>query len=254
MNKLLKNLEDIYQMDAEYPLIGKVSGFELPYLLSWLVKSSVNGKLILRRDTRRKILYFSKGTICYSASNDDKDSIGNILIEKGVISADHLKEAVVWGESKCKTVGRSLIELGYINTQVLIKMVSLQLARNILSLFLWDRFLYIFRESELPSRIVRLQVNSYQLLFESISHIREEKWLDNVIGPLNVPLTMAQDFLNVYKKLFFSEEVDLVLTKIDSHRAAHTIIPLMKMNRIKVKQILGGLKVLGIIVENKKEE
>jgi hypothetical protein len=241
-------------MEAEYPLIGKINGFEFPYLLSWLVRSSVSGKLILRKDTRRKILYFSDGDLCYSASNEDKDSIGNILIEKGFISADHLKEAIEWGKSNYKTVGRSLIELGYINSQVLLKMVSLQLARNILNLFLWDRFLYIFRESELPSKIVKLQVNSYQLLFESVGHIRDEKWLDNLLGPLNIPFGIAQDFLIVYKKLFFSEEVDLVLTKIDGHRAAHTIIPLMKINKIKVKQILAGLKVLGIVVENKREE
>lgn len=241
-------------MGDQESLIGKIEGYRFPYLLSWLIRNSRTGKLILRKDIKRKILYFSEGNLSYSASSEEIDSIGHILIKRGYLTKTHLNEATIFSQEKGKTLGRSLIELGYIKPEVLVKMASLQLARNILSLFQWDRFLYIFKTSELPSRIIKLQINSYQLLFESIFRVKNEAWLDKLLGSLSVSLALAKDFLNSYKKLFFSEEVDLVLTKIDGMRSANTILHLMGVDKLRVKQILGGLKILGIIEELQSEE
>jgi len=241
-------------METEYPLIGKIEGFKFPYLLSWLIKRTHNGKLILRKNSQRKILYFSQGDIAYSASSEEKDSIGHILLSKGHISEDQRKEAIELSSQRNQSLGRSLIELGYISPELLKRMASLQMARNILNLFSWDKFLYIFKKGKLSPRVIRLQINSHQLLFEAVSHIKEERWLDNVLGALDISLTIKEDFLSIYKKLLFNEEVDLVLTKIDGIRSANDIFTLTPKDKIRVKQILSGLKVLGIIANAKSQE
>jgi len=241
-------------MEDAYSLIGKIEGFRFPYLLSWLLKSVRSGKLILRKDDKRKILYFSEGNLSYSASSEETDSIGHLLIKKGHLTKIHLDEATSFSQEKGKTLGRSLIELGYIKPEMLARMASLQLARNILNLFLWDRFLYIFKTSELPARIIKLQINSYQLLFESVSRVKDEVWLDKLLGSMEVSLSLAKDFLALYKRLLFDEEVDLVVTKIDGMRSANNIFNLMPINQLRIKQILGGLKALGVIEEVQKKD
>lgn len=234
-------------MEREGSLVkGELVPYSFPHLLVSLIDRKYTGELRLRRGEIAKVVYLFYGKVVYAFSNQAEDKLGYLLVKTGKITEEKLNKALAEVGPE-KTLGKVLLDLGYISPKTLLWALKLQLGRIVLSLFLWDEGSYLLREGYLPERMIKLPINSYQLVFDVVRHINDENWLNHHLPDDDKVLALADRFLDGYKRLMFEKEVDLVITKIDGRRRFGDIYPLVDIPPLKVKQIITGLLLLGLI-------
>jgi hypothetical protein len=231
---------------------GKLRPYSFPYLLVSLINRKYSGEVILTNGDVNKVVYLFYGKVVYAISNQNEDKLGYLLVKTGKITEKQLEESLPQ-LGPDKTLGKALLDLGYISSKTLLWTLKLQLGRIVLSLFLWDKGSYSLLEGNLPERMVKLPINSYQLVFDVVRHINDENWLNHHLPDEGEVVSLADRFLDGYKQLMFEKEVDLVITKVDGIRRLRDIYPLVGIPSLKVKQMLVGLLLLDLIkVEREK--
>src|ERR1044071_9326172 len=123
-------------------LTGHLSDFPLTDILQILSLSCKTGTLILRGEQgQRGMLVFIRGKIVQATTDSILYSLGEILVQDGVITEKDLEEAIYLQSqmSKPRLIGSILVEKGKIGRDFLLRAIKQQIQAAIAELLSWKK-------------------------------------------------------------------------------------------------------------------
>jgi hypothetical protein len=217
-----------------------------PGILCRLHRLSFGGTVQARNGPLTKSVYFRDGQILSAASNDDGDRLPSILLGSNLLSRDQLDMALEKARPGI-SLGRSLVELGFVSRHQLMETARDQVRGILESLFGWTEGEYQILENQVPPAVPNLGMNTEQLLFTALGRssnreavLREVGGMDQKFGPSEIPSPE-------WKKWGLGDEANRVLGAVNGVRTVNHIAAEVETDAFSViKMLCGGLH-LGIL-------
>jgi len=131
-----------------------------------------------------RTIFFEAGDIVFAQSTFPADRLTNLLVEKGKLTQAQLDYALA-NLKQGMSIGKNLIEMGFITQRDLLDMARLQVERVVYGAMENTSDVPDFRERELESSVVRLPMDTPLLLLNGLLNLKDREALLEVLGPLN---------------------------------------------------------------------
>ena len=156
-------------------LTGDFVTMPLADLCQWLAISQKTGILLLQRGEVVKEIYFVRGKIVASASNDPREYFGQFLLAHGKITEEDLIRAFAkQGETGIK-LGRLLVLDGLLTEDEVQKFLRIKAEETIYDLFLWDEGAFKFyTDAQAQENNVAIEMDVTSVLMEGTR--RSDEW------------------------------------------------------------------------------
>jgi hypothetical protein len=168
-------------------LVGRLEDIELPELIQFLANNRKTGRLTLSRRDGHGVVVMRAGRILYAASNSVRETLGNLLVCRGLISEATLMEALEhqhWGQ-EAKRLGEILLEMGKLDEDALEDVMKDQTRAVIQELFGWTAGFFKFESLDIPDRgdvevdardfLLMKGVNTDEVLLEAARRLDESR-------------------------------------------------------------------------------
>jgi type IV pilus assembly protein PilB len=173
-----------------------------------------------------------------------KKRMGEILIEKGLITEEQIENALLYQEGKNKKIGKVLIELGYINAMQVAEALTKQFSLKMVDCNDYipsDAVLALIRKETAEQKLVfPLELNNNTLSvamanpldWETIENIGFETGLTlnvaissegNILNAIEQYYTSAQDAWNVLKELPSYDNVEFIREEMESEQQSNIL-------------------------------
>src|SRR6185295_1074894 len=116
---------------------GTLKTMSLTDLLQYLAAGRKNGTLRFDKGKITKYVYFQKGLIVGSKSNDPKEYLGQVLLHYGKVSENELQIAREIQRSSGGKLGEVLVEQGFVSEKEVLSILKTRTLEMIYELFLW---------------------------------------------------------------------------------------------------------------------
>jgi len=228
-------------------LTGTLATMGLTDLLQWLHTSRKSGTLIIRGDKYAKRIFFEKGDIVSSASEDPTEHLGQFLLSHGAISEEELKKAMETQKKTGVLIGKILTMVGALTEEDIKRYLAAKAEETIFSVFLWDDAHFEFKEGDLPKQIlVPITVNIDDVLLKGLARYDELQRIRQVFGSSQAIVTPngapGPEFLSSQRRQVIWERIDGARTiddiAVELHMAefyaCEVVHLLYKMGHVKI--------------------
>jgi len=158
--------------------VGDLSVIEPANVLQLCGLSSLSGELRLITLVNSASFYFRDGQLIYAWIESRKRRIGQFLIEKGLITQEQLRDALLAfrdNQGK-KRVGEILIEQGYLSRKALVAAIQEQFRESVYQVLSWKRGHFIFSKNVYPEyEDILLDDRMEHLLLEGLRRLDENR-------------------------------------------------------------------------------
>ncbi len=187
------------KQEIEIPSRGNLAYLSLPRLLTALTAEKRTGVLTIANKKEIKSIYLKNGNAIYASSNQDKDRLGEVLINTGKITPEQLDNSLKTIIKTGKSLEAVLVKLDYITAKDLFLEIRSHAKLIISSLFSWEKGDFIFKEISPPDGIISVNLNLKQLIREGllIKGVKKKKETDLIIQKVN-EMYENIDTLNYY--------------------------------------------------------
>ena len=156
-------------------LAGDFHTFPLREVLSWIALHGLTGTVHFTRQSTKKWLAFQDGTLNASWSNDPRETLGQALVRRRLVSEEALFSALLKQEKDGRRLGAILISDGRLTEEQLVGALRANAEEHVYDLFLWPDGRFDFRDNE-PAAPDLSRLNlPVRLLIEEGRH-RLEAW------------------------------------------------------------------------------
>ncbi|MBE0502679.1 MAG: DUF4388 domain-containing protein [Desulfuromonadales bacterium] len=127
-------------------LVGNLEDLGLGDILQIVSLSRKSGELILRGPNREGRIVFKNGQVNRAVSTDFRENIGDLLVRRGIVSIDVIKQAAELQRTSCSTqrLGTILTERHGIDKEVIDTLVKEQIEKIVYSFFTWNEGTFVF--------------------------------------------------------------------------------------------------------------
>jgi Domain of unknown function (DUF4388) len=201
---------------------GSLKDTPVMKLLLTVFELGLTGILYIKREDVLKVLYFSRGKMIWAISNSDADKLENILEEKGLTDMDTILK--VKSESRVsESIGKLLVEKGLITLEELIEASRDQLKHIMVSVMKWKAGGFQFIKDAPPERLLSLDLNVTDFI---IDYIVEEVDISDIwkeIGTLQLELIKNPDEEKL-EKYKLSDKQNELLNSFDGEKKLEGIL------------------------------
>jgi len=153
---------------------GTLTTMSLTDLLQFLAAGRKTGILKFDHDKITKRVYFRKGLIVGSKSNDPKEYLGQFLLHYGKLNEAQLQLAREAQRSSGAKLGEVLVELGYLSEKEVLEILKTRTLDAIYDLFVWTVGTFEFYDDEsLPDDLILIEVEPTTVIMEGIYRLDE---------------------------------------------------------------------------------
>ncbi len=232
-------------MSAQEPLRGSAQASSLPALLRQLVRHRKTGLLRFSRGSTTKTAYLSEGRLIFATSTDPDDRLGEMLLQKGVITYAALEDSVRAIQAG-KRQGTILVESGAIRSRDLIEGVTEQVREVILSLFLAEEGDFEFTEGDLPSReVIVLRMSTSDLVMEGIRRLTRWSRIRAGVGSLSQRYVLSRHSGGVLESMTLDKDEMGLVASLDGVMSLEAICAAVRSADFVVCRAVYGLWAVG---------
>jgi hypothetical protein len=168
-------------------LAGRLEEVELAELLHFLSLNNRTGKISLTRHDGHGLIVMRLGRIVYAASSSIRETFGNILVCRGLVSAETLAEAVErqHAAGDDRKLGHILVEMGSLTETQLQDVIKHQTGLVVQEMCRWRSGYFRFEVAPVASQgeigvdaeelVVTEGVAADQILLEAMTQLDEEE-------------------------------------------------------------------------------
>src|ERR1041385_1277820 len=143
-------------------------------LLQFLAAARKSGTLKFDQGKITKQIYFQKGTIVGSKSNDPREYLGQVLLHYGKVDEIQLKVAREMQRTTGAKLGEVLVEQGFLTEDDVLGILKTRTLDAIYDLFVWEDADFEFYDDEPPpDDLLLIQVEPTNVVMEGIYRIDE---------------------------------------------------------------------------------
>jgi curved DNA-binding protein CbpA len=219
---------------------GLLKYYPLPDILLDLQRSDGTGILEFRNDPISKKIYIKTGIMVFATSNQEEDRFEEILLRSGKITIDQYYQIDIL-KKEGKSLGKVLVELGYLKPKELIEAVKNQAEEIILSLFRWEDGQITFIEGPLTDEAITLKLSAASLIFRGIKRINKPEYFKNICPTMDTILYYSIEPLNLFQDINLSEADRYILSLIDGNLTIKDILSISSQDNFQTMKILCAL-------------
>src|SRR5215204_3159425 len=141
----------------EVPVKGSLNGISFISVLLDVHGSRLTGMIRMENGSIIKVVYLQQGNIAFASSNEKADRLTEVLKRAGKLTPEQIEHA----QARLKpnvSLGKTLVELGYINPKDLLWGARTQVEGILHQLLFWSTGNYQVIEGPLPREIVSLNM------------------------------------------------------------------------------------------------
>ena len=143
-------------------------------LLQWLSLGQKTGTLVITNKRVEKKIFFRRGRVISSASNDPREYLGQFLMSHGYLTEPELKKAMEVQQQSRILLGKILVMIEVITEGDLQRLMRLKAEEEIYDIFLWNDGDFYFVDDELPQmEMIALQVDVTGIIMEGTRRVDE---------------------------------------------------------------------------------
>jgi Domain of unknown function (DUF4388) len=143
-------------------------------LLQWLSLGQKTGTLVITNKRVEKKIFFRRGRVISSASNDPREYLGQFLMSHGYLTEPELKKAMEVQQQSRILLGKILVMIEVIAEADLQRLMRLKAEEEIYDIFLWNDGEFYFLDDELPQmEMIPLQVDVTGIIMEGTRRVDE---------------------------------------------------------------------------------
>ncbi len=133
---------------------GQIEDLQLSSVLQLLALSGNSGRLTMTQPAGEGLIVLRNGRIIFAASSSARETLGNMLLCKGLITEDQLESALEIQQTSTaeKRLGAVLVDEGFVSQDVLEESVTRQMERVLRELLEWQHGFYRFDRFEVLDR------------------------------------------------------------------------------------------------------
>jgi hypothetical protein len=166
-------------------------------LLQWLSLGQKTGTLVITNKRVEKKIFFRRGRVISSASNDPREYLGQFLMSHGYLTEPELKKAMEVQQQSRILLGKILVMIEVITEADLQRLMRLKAEEEIYDIFLWNDGDFYFVDDELPQmEMIALQVDVTGIIMEGTRRVDEWTRIRETISSeavIPVPLNEIDD-------------------------------------------------------------
>ncbi|MCP3962091.1 MAG: DUF4388 domain-containing protein [bacterium] len=168
-------------------LRGKLEKFDFSDILQMLASSGKSGKLSVTQRAGQGVLVLREGRIIYAASSSVRETLGSILLCRGLITEDELRRSLdlQLEANKERRLGAILLEQGLVSKQDLSQVVKEQFGKVVFELLKWHSGYFRFEELQLAD-CGEVEIDALEFLYS------DGLPADEVLLELSVKMDEAQ--------------------------------------------------------------
>jgi hypothetical protein len=127
-------------------LVGNLEDLGLGDILQIVSLSRKSGELILRGPNREGRVVFKNGQVNRAVSTDFRENIGDLLVRRGIVGIDVIKQAAELQRTICPSqrLGTILTERHGVDKEVIDTLVREQIEKIVYSFFTWNEGTFVF--------------------------------------------------------------------------------------------------------------
>jgi hypothetical protein len=168
-------------------LVGDLSAFRLPPVLTFLSTSRKSGTLALELRGRKASLFFEDGALVHAASNQEQFRLGSILLKKKKISREQRQRIDELMQRDGGRFGELAVQENVLTEEQLRDFLKVQVSEIVYDVFVWERGMFEFMQgTELPSWAVTITIDLPNLIMEGARRIEEWEQCVRLLPDKNV--------------------------------------------------------------------
>jgi len=127
-------------------LVGNLEDLGLGDILQIVSLSRKSGELILRGPNREGKIVFKNGQVNRALSTDFRENIGDLLVRRGIVGIDVIKDAAELQRTVCpnQRLGAILTEKHGVSKEIIDSLVKEQIEKIVYSFFTWNEGTFVF--------------------------------------------------------------------------------------------------------------
>ncbi len=234
---------------VEAAFAGTLKRTPLARVLQRLYATRASGSLLLLRDNTKKIVFFSDGYPFSVRSNLLGECLGQILLEKKLITGEALSASVARLQKEKRQQGQILIEMGVLSPYNLQRALVDQVEAKLLEVFAWPDGKFMFKASEeMPAGATRLERPPAALILEGIrrhyDQARQEAVLARYEGQY---IALSADPMLRLQEMTADATEQAFIRDLDGARQMGSILAGAKIPPAKARLLLVALSEAGMI-------
>lgn len=200
---------------------GDLSTMNVADLLQLVESGRKTGMLRFDRGNLIKQVYFEKGTIIGSNSNDPKEYLGQMLIHYGKLDEAQLKAALQVQREAGGRLGEILVSTGILAQEEVLAVLRIRTLDIIYDLFLWeDAHFELYDDEAPPAYFIRIEIKPSKVVMDGI--FRVDEWRryrslipsDRALLELNAGWTSTLNESKERRQLLFFIEKEMSVAEI----------------------------------------
>ena len=232
--------------------VGRIEGLTKDYALAdiliGLQRSNRTGVLTIGSGEIVRKIYIRNGDIIFSASNQDQDRLGDILLKKEKINKDQFDQSVIEMKRTGQRQGMVLVRLGYLAPAELISAVQHQVEHIIEGLFELEDGRFEFQERPLPSEeVITLKLSAANLIYRGIKKISSISRIQMDLPAMDYPLNFSADPLDLFQDLKLDDAGKKIISLTDGKTSINDIISITQLDSFEALKTLYALLSIGTI-------
>jgi Domain of unknown function (DUF4388) len=220
-------------------LQGDLSKIQLPDVLTFVAMIRGRGKLLLRRSSLERTIYWRDGEIVFASSSSTEHSLGQFLLRNGKITPQQYDDSRRRVTAQLRH-GKILVQMGAISPKDLWWGVKNQVLEIIYSLFGWKEGEFAFYDSteDLAQERIVIQLNTANVILEGIRRLDESVRIKEKIPTLDLVFRKIAGTAPDLSQLDLTEvEVELY-DNIDGKRNVRELTGRSDLTEFEVTRIL----------------
>jgi Domain of unknown function (DUF4388) len=234
-------------MSSPSVLSGDLSAFNLSDVFTMLGMTKKTGVLRLTRGAETRSLHWEAGEIVFARSNSVRDSLGNFLVRKGIITPE--QNAVSASKiDEATRHGKVLVRMGFITADQLLWAVKHQVLEIIYSLFHWRSGYFEFIEGEIDAKEkITLSMSTTKIVMEGVHRLDEWGKIRATFPDDGIVLEPQAAPTEVAARPDLSAEEKKIYPLVDGTRTLAEIANLARLGEFECYSALFNMTAAGVL-------
>jgi serine/threonine protein kinase len=228
-------------------LMGALGETTLVEVIRDINEHEKTGILHLERNCVRKRIYFKRGSIVFANSDLIEDRLDEHLKRTGTIEESAIELASRLMFHNGNRLGKTLIELGYLDTETMEAKVAQQVEVIIDSLLDWKSGDYRFEFLDEPvEEDITVKVSTADTILKGVRRLESSETIRNGLRDLDRILHRSADALLLFPRVSLTPEEGYVLSRIDGSTSVSEAVAISPLGNEKTLRCIYGLVYAGM--------
>ncbi len=236
-------------------LQGNIERFTLPEILQLIATGRKSGTLGIQKDDSIVMVYFKEGSIIYGYGPRQTFHLGQLLKEKGIITAEQLEEAVnIQAQNEnSRRLGEILVNRGFIDRADLQDTVKQQVEQLLYSLLSWTSGSFKFYEDQFPTdEEILVDLSVENVILEGLRRADEMNMVKETLPDLTQVYTISAAQGGRTRDVTLEATEWNIMALVDGHRSLEEVVKSSPILREDTLKKLAQLKLAGLITKTEK--